>query len=193
MPSKTRDTEEVAIGTLRPHPQNYRTHPAEQIEHIKRSIEEHGIYRNIITAKDGTILAGHGVYRAVKELGYPTIPIIRLPIDRDDPQAKKLLVGDNEIAGLAIDNDEMLADLLQQVRDDAEYGLIGTGFSDDKLGSLLSSLTPEFFDEDEDRRNIAGAGARDVEPPDDFASYDDDIETQYCCPSCGYEWSGKPR
>jgi len=29
--------------------------------------------------------------------------------------------------------------------------------------------------------------------PDDFSEYDDDIETEYCCPKCGYEWSGKPK
>lgn len=34
---------------------------------------------------------------------------------------------------------------------------------------------------------------RDNTPPDEFAAYDDDIDTQYCCPKCGYEWSGKPR
>ena len=30
------------------------------------------------------------------------------------------------------------------------------------------------------------------DPPEEFAEYGDDIETQYCCPKCGYEWSGKP-
>lgn len=28
------------------------------------------------------------------------------------------------------------------------------------------------------------------EAPDDFPGYDDDIETEYKCPKCGYEWSG---
>ena len=27
-------------------------------------------------------------------------------------------------------------------------------------------------------------------PPDEFREYDEDIETQYQCPKCGYEWSG---
>jgi len=33
----------------------------------------------------------------------------------------------------------------------------------------------------------------DKTPPDDFKEYGDDIETQYCCPKCGYVWSGKPK
>lgn len=29
--------------------------------------------------------------------------------------------------------------------------------------------------------------------PESFGEYGDDIETQYCCPKCSYEWSGKPK
>lgn len=35
------------------------------------------------------------------------------------------------------------------------------------------------------------AGA--VEAPEEFGKYDEDLATKYCCPKCGYEWSGKPR
>jgi hypothetical protein len=28
-------------------------------------------------------------------------------------------------------------------------------------------------------------------PPDDFKEYDEAIDTEYCCPKCGYRWSGK--
>jgi hypothetical protein len=36
------------IETLKPHPKNYKKHPEDQLKHICRSIEENGIYRNII-------------------------------------------------------------------------------------------------------------------------------------------------
>lgn len=29
-------------------------------------------------------------------------------------------------------------------------------------------------------------------PPEDFKEYSEDIDTVYCCPKCGYKWSGKP-
>jgi hypothetical protein len=32
----------------------------------------------------------------------------------------------------------------------------------------------------------------DAAPPEEFGEYGEDIETQYCCPKCGYKWSGKP-
>jgi len=31
------------------------------------------------------------------------------------------------------------------------------------------------------------------ETPPQFPSYDDDISTDYCCPQCGYEWSGQQK
>lgn len=36
-------------------------------------------------------------------------------------------------------------------------------------------------------------GLMPVEPPDDFKEVDEDLETQYQCPKCKYEWSGKPK
>jgi len=50
-------------------------------------------------------------------------------------------------------------------------------FHGDELEALLGDLTP-----------------RDgAEPPEDFKSYDEEIDTEYCCPKCGYQWSGKPK
>src|SRR5262245_55372260 len=77
----------VEIATLKRHPKNYREHPPEQIEHLKRSIREHGFYRNVVVARDDTILAGHGVVAAARHLGLKTMPVIRLAIDPDTPAA----------------------------------------------------------------------------------------------------------
>ena len=64
MPELTYPVESVAIETLKAHPKNYKKHPIKQLEHLMKSIEEHGFYRNVIIAKDSTILAGHGVVQA---------------------------------------------------------------------------------------------------------------------------------
>jgi hypothetical protein len=49
-------TEIVALSSLRPHPRNYREHPEDQIEHLMQSIRANGFYRNIVVARDGTII-----------------------------------------------------------------------------------------------------------------------------------------
>jgi hypothetical protein len=76
---------------LRPHPRNYRRHPADQIAHLAASIAEHGFYGNVVAARDETILKGHGTVLAALDLGMEAVPTIVLPIDSASPQALAVL------------------------------------------------------------------------------------------------------
>jgi DNA modification methylase len=136
----TLPTEIVSIKDLKPHPRNYRKHPKEQLNHIVESIKENKIYRNVVIAKDNTILAGHGVIEGLQILEATEAPCIRLDIEPDSPEALKVLAGDNEIANLANDNTFLLAELLKEVSDKTD-NLIGTGYTDSTLEDLLDSLT----------------------------------------------------
>lgn len=131
---KTR-IEQVNVAELHPHPKNYKVHPESQLEHLRKSITEHGIYRNIIVTMDGTILAGHGVYEAAVSLGMNSLPCLRIEIDPFSTKAMKLLTADNEIAQLADANSRELTEILQQIftQDD----LLGTGYDSQKLEALL--------------------------------------------------------
>ncbi len=136
------DVELVKVESLKPHPKNYRSHPAEQLAHIKSSLEQHGVYRNIVIARDGTILAGHGVVTAAKELGIKELPVRRLDISPEDPAALKVLTADNELGRFAEDDDRMLTELLKGIRDEDSLGLLGTGFDDKQLAALLMVTRP---------------------------------------------------
>jgi hypothetical protein len=136
-------TEIVRVDSLKPHPRNYKSHPADQLLQIKSSISQHGLYRNIVTAQDGTILAGHGVWQAVVEMGWETIPIIRLNILADSPAAFKVMVGDNEINHLAETDDRNLTEILKQINETDENGLLGTGYDEMMLANLLFVTRPE--------------------------------------------------
>ena len=129
--------EYVAANELKPHPKNYREHPADQLEHIVQSIKENGHYRNVVIAKDGTILAGHGVVKASKQLNLETLPVVRLDLAPDDPKAVKVLTGDNEIAHLGVVDDRLLSDLLKEVKESDIDGLLGTGYDDAMLANLV--------------------------------------------------------
>ena len=142
------ETEFVNIEELIPHPRNYVHHPADQLEHIAESIRANGIYRNVVIANDGTILAGHGVVAAARQLEYAVIPVIRLTIDPDDPRALKLLASDNEISHLGEMNDRALTELLKEVKDTHPSGLLGTGYDERMLASLVMVTRPQ--DEIED-------------------------------------------
>jgi hypothetical protein len=135
---------EVAqLADLRPHPANYREHTEGQIGHLVQSLREHGFYRNVIVASDGVILAGHGVVDAARAAGMTEIPVVRLSVASDDPKALKVLTGDNEIARLAAIDDRVLADLLREIRDQDEDGLLGTGYDDEMLANLVFVTRPE--------------------------------------------------
>lgn len=135
--------EYVAVAALKPHPRNYKKHPPEQLAHIVRSIEDHGFYRNVVVARDNTILAGHGVVQAVQSMGLfgpERVPVTRLDIDADDPRALKVMAGDNELGALAETNDRVLTELLRDVLTAGD--LLGTGFDEQSLAALVYVSRP---------------------------------------------------
>lgn len=136
--------EQITLTDLKPHPQNYRIHPADQIAHLVQSIKEHGFYRNVVIAEDNTILAGHGIVLAAAQMGLTSIPVIRLPIAADTVQALKVLAGDNEIEHLADQDDRLLTELLKTIlQEGGEAGLLGTGYDEQMLAGLLMVTRPE--------------------------------------------------
>ena len=134
--------EVVPVASLRDHPRNYRQHPDDQLDHVIESIKEHGFYRNVVVAKDGTILAGHGVVAACRRMKMENIPVVRLNLDPESPSALKMLTGDNEISHMGVVDDRLLSDILKDIKLQAEGGLLGTGFDDMMLANLVFITRP---------------------------------------------------
>lgn len=133
----------VRLADLHPHPENYKSHPPEQIEHLKASIAEFGVYRAILTARDGTIIAGHGVVQAAVELRPDIVAEeVRYDLDPRDPRAIKLLALDNEVGRRAYSDDRQLSELLKRVNEAPETTLVGTGYDDMMLANLLLVSRP---------------------------------------------------
>lgn len=139
------------LEDLKPHPRNYRVHPDAQIDHLVESLDEHGFYRNIVVARDGTILAGHGIVEAARRSGIDRVPVHRVDLDPDEPRALKLLAADNELARFAEIDDRQLSEILRDVRDQDIAGLLGTGYDDAMLANLVMVTRPasEIADFDE--------------------------------------------
>lgn len=68
----------VGISTIKEYSLNAKEHPKEQIEQIKKSIQDFGNNDPIAIDSDGEIIEGHGRYIALKELGYKEVEVIRL-------------------------------------------------------------------------------------------------------------------
>jgi hypothetical protein len=132
----------LPVDSLRPHPRNYRSHPDDQLTHITRSLDLHGVYRNVVVARDGTILAGHGVVLAAQRLGLTELPVVRLDVAPEDTAALQVLTGDNEIANLASDDDRMLTELLRELAEEDLDALLGTGFDQQQAAALALMTRP---------------------------------------------------
>lgn len=142
-PVEALPTEVIAVDQLRPHPQNYRAHPPDQLAHIEASLREHGLYRNVVIARDNTVLAGHGVMMAAQLAGMETIEVKRADVDPFEPSALRLLTGDNEIARLVDVDDRQLTEILRNLQLEDPAGLLGTGFDEAQLANLIYVTRPQ--------------------------------------------------
>jgi hypothetical protein len=157
-----------------PHPRNYVTHPQDELEHIKASLQAHGVYKNIVIARDNTILAGHGLVEAARQIGLDTLPCRRLDIDPLDPRALQVLTGDNEIMHLRQIDDRALADLFLEIAESADGGLLGTGYDETALAQLLEEQPLEpgvVAPDDSPFADFAPVAPDDSHVPFGFGSY----------------------
>jgi len=137
MKIKVSPSELVKVEDLKNHSRNYREHHDDQINHLMQSIKQNGFYKNIVIAKDNTILAGHGIIKAAKKLNMKEITVSKLDIDPESPQALKILAGDNEVGRLAEIDDRSLSEILKQIKDEDIDGLLGTGYDEMMLANLV--------------------------------------------------------
>lgn len=85
--------EYIKIKDLKPYEKNAKTHPKENIEAIKKSIEKYGFDDPIgVWGDKNTIVEGHGRYLACKELGIKEVPCIRLDHLTDEERREYTLL-----------------------------------------------------------------------------------------------------
>lgn len=83
--------EYVPIEDIKPYAGNAKTHPAEQIEQIKKSIEQFG-FNDPIAIWHDEVVEGHGRLIAATEMGIDVVPIIRLDGLTDEQRRAYALV-----------------------------------------------------------------------------------------------------
>lgn len=164
----------IPIAYLHEHPENYNQG---NMEAIASSLDAHGFYGAVLVQKStGMIVAGNHRFREARQKGATTLPGFLLDID--DDEARDILADDNHTTSLAMFDEDKLITLLEKSK--MARGRLPSTYGEGELSELLKR-------QQERRGEIAGPAA-----PDEFGKYDDDIETEYRCPHCGYEWSGDP-
>lgn len=129
--------EYVDINSIKSYSKNAKLHPEEQIEQIKKSIEQFGMDDPIGIWKD-EIVEGHGRLIACKELGYTEVPIIRLD-HLTDEERKAYTLAHNKLTM----NSDFDLDILQEELDSFDT----IDMSD--FGFDLDFATDDIFKENE--------------------------------------------
>lgn len=125
----------LKINEIIPYANNAKIHTAHQISQIKASIKEFGNNDPIAIDENNVIIAGHGRYAALQELGYEEIPIIRLS-HLTDIQKKQYIFAHNKLTmNTGFDEELLKMDMEALSFEGAELSL--TGFDDKELGKIF--------------------------------------------------------
>jgi hypothetical protein len=128
------DTEQVALITLKPYPNNPRKG---NVDLIAESLEAYGQYKPItVNKRTNEILAGNHTYEAAKKLGWEDIAVAY--VDVDTATAAKIVAIDNRASDQGSYDTEMLLKLLDEMPD-----LKATGYGQDDYDDLLALLDEE--------------------------------------------------
>lgn len=128
--------EYLPLEELRPYAGNAKEHPAEQVEQIKKSIQEFG-FDDPIGIWNGEVVEGHGRLIAALELGIESVPVIRLD-HLTDKQRRAYALVHNKLTM----NSGFNLDLLQIELDDLDMDLNGYGFDE-----LIDDISDDVFAE----------------------------------------------
>ena len=126
----------VAIGRLKPNPENPNSHPPRQIDKLAAIIKAHG-WRHPITVsnRSGFIVSGHCRLAAAEKLG-----LAKCPVDYQDFKSKAeeraVLVADNVITELAETNVEKMSDIVAAL-EKSKYNLKLTALTAEQVEGYL--------------------------------------------------------
>ncbi len=135
--------EMVPAHDLKPNPRNPNKHPKKQLEVLRRVIEATGWRAPVTVSKrSGLIVRGHARYLVAVSLGCD-VPVDFQDYSSDEEELADL-TADNRIAELAAIDDDLLKDILRDLKE-ADFDVELTGYDEEKISKILeeAGLTGE--------------------------------------------------
>ncbi len=120
------------LAQLHPPERNVRLHTEKQLKEFRRSVEMFGQIRPIVIDEKGTILAGNGLFEAMKSMGLADADCYVVE-GLTEAQKKKLMLADNRVFNLGVDDMEALDAFVQELKDDLDI----PGFEEDLLQAMV--------------------------------------------------------
>lgn len=112
--------EKVSIDSIKVYPNNAKIHTAEQIEEIKKSIQEFGNNDPIAIDEKGFIIEGEGRYLAQKDMGLKEIEVIKLTHLSEEQKVAYMLVHNKLTMNTGFDIDILEEELENEVNTSSE-------------------------------------------------------------------------
>lgn len=178
--------DEYSLSLLIPYERNSRIHTQDQIDQIKRSIEEWGFTIPILVDEEGVILAGHARYESAKQLGMDKVPCIQAK-GWTDAQKKAYIIADNKLA----ENSQWDLGLFYQelkFLDKEGFNLNLTGIDDNLDLNYNPMLTPEYTSSMVTDNDIANTQNQFDSRFEEIRSNNDNEGVEVVCPKCAHEF-----
>ena len=176
--------EYLPLETLRKHPRNSKEH---DLPLLRESVERFGFNDPLaLDERTGSLLEGHGRLDTLAEMKHSGasapprvdsrdddwyVPVVHGVSFESDVEAEAYMIAHNRITERGGWFDNQLHEVLADIRDQTEGGLVGVGYDATMLDALARDLSKDSFLE--------------LNP--------DAMETDFKCPRCGHDWNGKPK
>lgn len=173
--------EKVDIKKVKPWEKNPRNAKIEDIERLKKQIEQLGVYKPLVATKEKDLyitLGGNMRLAVLKEMGFKEVKISVVNAPTDDLKLAYSL-SDNDNVGFTVK--EKLAEMLLENKDNFDFDLYKVN---NLPGQSLNKIMDEFCDwSDGDLDN-----EDDLVDELDKRLEGDPEKKKMKCPKCGFEW-----
>lgn len=144
----------VYTSKLKPYTNNAKLHSREQIDAIKKSIEEFGFLAPVLIDKEYNVIAGHGRIMAAEELEMKKIPCIMIE-GLTEAQRKAYILADNRLSemGGGWDDELILSEL--EFLEDSNFDSFLTGFDIEDFQLDDSDFDDGYYGDERERTNDA--------------------------------------
>lgn len=131
-------TEYWDIDKIIPYPKNTKVHAPDKQAKLKASIKADGLFEALILDKDGVIIAGHGRFKALVDLGQLKVPV-KHAAHLSKNQADAARIAHNKTSSTDYESDFM-AEELRRLADADDVDLHALGLDDHELDFLIEDL-----------------------------------------------------
>ena len=111
---------EMRLDEIHPYDNNPRNNDA-AVEYVAESIAAYGFKQPIVVDADGVIIVGHTRYKAARQLGLETVPVL-VADDLSPDEAKAYRLADNKVSDFSSWDNKLLLEELDGIPEDLFTG-----------------------------------------------------------------------